>query len=332
MFYKNRFMKATVFSLIILILGIISCGNSQKKEKKETEIPAISVPAFNGDSAYSFVEKQVAFGPRVPNTKGHKDCAEYLENKLKSYGADVVVQKFQVNRYDGVLMNAKNIIASFDSQNVKRIMLCAHWDTRPWADNDIEQNYYKAIDGANDGASGVAVLLEIARAVSESAPEVGIDIILFDAEDSGTPRFHDGNYDEKSWCLGSQYWSYNPHKSGYNARYGILLDMVGAENAVFCKEGFSVDYAGSIVKKIWNKAAELGYSHIFMDEYCGYITDDHVSVNEIARIPCVDIIHNSPTEGFGEFWHTVNDNMDGIDKNMLSKVGNVVLNVIYSEK
>ena len=327
-------MKSLIFSILVIAACGISCGNSQKQSKQETVKTTISVPAFNGDSAYSFVQKQVDFGPRVPNTKGHRECGDYLINKLKSYGAEVVTQEMQLMRYDGVQMNARNIIASFDPQNVKRVMLCAHWDTRPWADNDAnEKNYHTAIDGANDGGSGVGVLLEIARQISMSKPQIGIDIILFDAEDSGTPRFHKGQYDEKSWCLGSQYWAYNPHKAGYNARYAVLLDMVGAKNAVFCKEGFSVDYASSVVKKIWNKAGELGYAHIFVDQHCGYITDDHVPVNEIARIPCVDIIHNDPAAaGFGDFWHTVNDNMDGIDKDMLTKVGTVMLNVIYSEK
>lgn len=330
---NHKFMKGIIYSLLVLVVCGMSCGNSQKQEKNTETQQSATVPVFNGDSAYAFVSEQVGFGPRVPGTDGHKACYEYLYGKFKSYGAEVSVQNFQVNRYDGVLMDAKNIIASFDPENVKRVMLCAHWDTRPWADNDDEENHYKAIDGANDGASGVGVLMEIARLVSVTKPEVGVDIILFDAEDSGTPRFYKGEYDEQSWCLGSQYWAYNPHKTGYNARYGILLDMVGAKDAVFCKEGFSSDYAGSIVNKIWKKAAELGYAHIFSDQCCGYITDDHVPVNEIARIPCVDIIHNDPgTGGFGDFWHTVNDNMDGIDKDMLFKVGTVVLNVIYSEK
>lgn len=325
-------MKGLIFSLLFIITCGVSCGNSQKQENQKVEVPAVTVPVFNGDSAYSFIQKQVDFGPRVPNTKGHKECAEYLIGKLKSYGAEVSTQDFQVNRYDGAIMNARNIIASFDPDNMKRVMLCAHWDTRPWADNDIEKNHFTAIDGANDGGSGVGVLLEIARAISTTKPTIGIDIILFDAEDSGTPRFHKGQYDDKSWCLGSQYWAYNQHKAGYNARYGILLDMVGAPNAIFCKEGFSTDYAGNIMNKIWKKAGDLGYAHIFSSQHCGYITDDHVPVNEIARIPCVDIIHNDPETGFGKFWHTVNDTMDGIDKDMLTKVGTVVLNVIYSEK
>lgn len=328
-------MKYLIFPILFAMMCSVSCGNTKKEAKSEDKVETkVNVPAFNADSAYSYVERQVAFGPRVPNSKGHKECGDYLVAKLKSFGAQVTTQEFEVNRYDGQLMKARNIIASFDSDNTKRVMLCAHWDTRPWADNDPDKaNYHTAIDGANDGASGVGVLLEIARLISQDKPEVGIDIILFDAEDSGTPRFYEGQYDDRTWCLGSQYWALNPHKSSYNARYAILLDMVGAADAAFYREGFSDDYASTVVDKIWKKAAELGYGNIFVNSSAGYITDDHVPVNEIARIPCVDIIHNNPTaEGFGDFWHTVNDNMQGIDRGMLHNVGTVVMNVIYSEK
>lgn len=325
--------KINTVILLCMILGIMSCNNS-KTTASNDNTPKVEIPAFNADSAYSFVEKQVSFGPRVPNTEGHRACSEYLVSKLKSYGAEVVTQEFEAIRYDNEIMRAKNIIASFNPDNMKRVLLCAHWDTRPWADNDSNKdNYHTPIDGANDGGSGVGVLLEIARLISQNKPTIGIDIVMFDAEDSGTPRFHDGQYDETTWCLGAQYWSHNPHKRGYSARYGILLDMVGAPDAVFCREGFSTDYANTVVNKIWNKASELGYSGIFSNQESGYITDDHVPVNLIARIPCVDIIHNDPNNGgFGEFWHTVNDTMEGIDKEMLHKVGNLVVNVIYTEK
>ena len=329
-------MKYIIIPLLIAMVAMLSCGNAKSGQQQDGQAQGqeASVPAFDADSAYAHVKAQVDFGPRVPGSKGHSACADWLIAKLTSYGAEMHVQRVELQRYDGVALPAVNIIASFDPSNTKRVMLCAHWDTRPWADNDDDEgNFHTPILGANDGASGVGVLLEIARLVSTQHPAVGVDIMLFDAEDSGTPRFDQANYDDNSWCLGSRYWAFNPHKAGYTARYGLLLDMVGAADAVFFREGFSHDYASPIIDKVWGKAADMGYSHLFVNDIGGYINDDHVPVNEIARIPCVDIIHNDPTStGFGTFWHTVGDDMSVIDKQMLGIVGAVVTNVIYNEK
>ena len=329
-------MKYIIIPLLIAMVAMLSCGNAKSGRQQDDKAQGqeASIPAFDADSAYAHVKAQVDFGPRVPGSKGHSACAEWLIGKLTSYGAEMHVQRVQLYRYDGVMLPAVNIIASFDPSNSKRVMLCAHWDTRPWADNDDDEgNFHTPILGANDGASGVGVLLEVARLVSTQHPAVGVDIMLFDAEDSGTPRFDQANYDDNSWCLGSRYWAFNPHKAGYTARYGLLLDMVGAADAVFFPAGFSHDYASPIIDKVWGKAADMGYSHLFVNDFGGYINDDHVPVNEIARIPCVDIIHNDPTStGFGTFWHTVGDDMSVIDKQMLGIVGAVVTNVIYNEK
>lgn len=334
-------MSKSIIPILALFLAVASCGSSSKKNdatdaQSAAQPRQVTVPVFDADSAYSYVAAQTEFGPRVPGTEAHARCADYLVAKFKEFGAEVVTQDMELVRYDGVGIRGRNIIASYGGENRKRVMLCAHWDSRPWADNDADAaNHHKHIDGANDGASGVGVLLEIARHLSQQSPAIGIDIVLFDAEDSGTPRFDNAAYDEESWCLGSQYWARAPHKSGYSARYAILLDMVGARDAVFYREGFSENYAHTVVDKIWKKAADLGYAALFVDEPCGYLTDDHVPVNQIARIPCVDIIHYDPNNeesGFGDFWHTVDDNIAIIDKSTLAKVGTVVLNVIYSEK
>lgn len=329
-------MKYLTLIMMIASAMTLSCGNAKSGHQggEQTVPMQVVVPSFNADSAYSYVKRQVDFGPRVPGSDGHKACAAWLEQKLAGFGAKIYKQNVQLQRYDGALLDAVNIIASFDPDNVKRVMLCAHWDTRPWADNDDDPaNHHTPILGANDGGSGVGVLLEVARQIAAAKPAVGIDIMLFDAEDSGTPRFDNDDYDDRSWCLGAQYWAHNPHRQGYTARYGLLLDMVGAADAVFYREGFSQDYAPSVIDKVWDKAAQLGYSHLFVNDFAGYISDDHVPVNEIARIPCIDIIHNDPTTtGFGTFWHTVDDDMDIIDKQMLGIVGAVVLNVIYNEK
>lgn len=330
--------KYTYIGILSLAFICFSCSTNSKQKTNEEEknLPVSVVPAFNADSAYHYIQSQVNFGPRVPNTTEHDACGDYLAQILQSHGATVTNQYADVTAYDGTILKARNIIGSFDPENKKRVALFAHWDTRPWADNDKDEaNHYTPILGANDGASGVGVLLEIARQIQKQQPSIGIDIIFFDAEDYGTPQFYKGNHAEDTWCLGSQYWSRVPHTEGYNARFGILLDMVGGKDATFWQEGFSSEYAPSLVKKVWNKAARLGYGNYFIDQKGGYVTDDHLYVNRIAKIPTIDIIPTQETDetsGFGSFWHTVNDNMDVIDKSTLKAVGQTVMEVIYNEK
>ena len=316
-------------------LLFVSCGSSKKDKTAEEKVIVVKAPDMNADSAYLYVKQQVDFGPRVLGSKAHRECGDFLSAKLASFGAKVYQQEFDATIYDGTTYKARNIIGAFNPDARTRVMLCAHWDSRPWADNDPdEKNHHTPILGANDGASGVGVLLEIARQIQLKAPEIGIDIVLFDAEDYGMPQFT-GKHDEDSWCLGSQYWSRVQHVPHYNARFGILLDMVGGKGATFLQEGYSRDYASSVVKKIWKKANEIGFGTYFPKRSGGYVTDDHVPVNQVAKIPCVDIIpcdEGCELSSFGSFWHTVNDNMDVIDKNTLQAVGQTVMEVIYNEK
>lgn len=314
------------------MISFIACGCNNKTTSKQVEVYQKVSPDFNADSAYAFVQKQVDFGPRVPNTPQHVACGDYLVNELKRFGAEITEQKATLTAYNGTKLNARNIIGSYATDKKDKILLFAHWDTRPYADHDLKkENYHTPILGANDGASGVGVLLEIARQLQKQTPEVGIDIIFFDAEDIGVPAFSD-QHDNNSWCLGSQYWSQNLHSAGYNAKYGILLDMVGATDATFYKEGFSVEYAANTIERIWSTARQLGYGDYFQNKNIGYITDDHVPVNQYAHIPSVDIIHLNKNGGFFPHWHTVNDNMNNISKETLKAVGQTVLEVIYKEK
>ena len=326
-----------VLAIFVTALLLVACGGEKKKSTPTVIEAAAIVPIFDADSAYSFVAEQVAFGPRVPNTEAHRACGDYLENKLRAYGAEVVTQNVTLTAYNGDKLQARNIIAQFQPQKRKRLMLCAHWDSRPWADSDPDQaNHYKPILGANDGASGVGVLMEIARHLSAVPTELGIDIIFFDAEDYG--RHDNDEYSgegmDHSWALGSQYWSRFPHKAGYYARYGILLDIVGASGSTFYREGLSDHYARSIVDKVWAQASKEGYASYFINEQGGMVTDDHLYVNEFMNLPCIDIINcdsNSPN-GFGPYHHTVKDDMGWIDATTLKAVGQTVMAVIYSEK
>jgi len=325
---RNRIVLFFVFSLLLW-----SCGSDKVSDKTQEPIIFKAVPEFSADSAYSFIQKQVDFGPRVPNTEGHRKTRDWLIQKFKDFGLEVQTQDFQAKTWDNQLFNLSNIIASYNPAAKKRVLLAAHWDTRRIADKDT-QRLDEPIDGANDGGSGVGVLLEIARIInsSEIKPEIGIDIILFDGEDDGEPEHMNlRNNSQIWWCLGSQYWSKNTHVSGYSAYYGILVDLVGAKGARFYREGYSMSYGKNIVNKIWNFAAELGYSDFFIMRDAPEIIDDHVFVNRDAGIPMINIVEFSPDFGFGHYHHTHSDNMDIIDKRSLRAVGQTVLFTIYQE-
>jgi glutaminyl-peptide cyclotransferase len=319
-----------ILSFVFVLACFTSCEKDKPKEKA-TEQAKVAVPIFNEDSSYKYVEEQVKFGPRVPNSTAHFKCGDYLIGKLKQSGAEVTVQSFEAKAFDGTKLNLRNIIGSINPKAQMRVILAAHWDTRPFADQDKVLKD-KPIDGANDGASGAGILLEIARAIHELKvePEIGVDLIFFDGEDYGAPESFHGSHND-TYCLGSQYWSKNPHSNAY---YGILLDMVGARNATFAMEGLSMQYAPSIVSKVWDTANKIGYSQYFVYQETGPITDDHTYVNEYAKIPMIDIIEHEKTGDnyFGAYWHTHNDNMNIIDKKTLKAVGQTLLNVVYNER
>jgi Zn-dependent M28 family amino/carboxypeptidase len=326
-------MKILNLYLISIIL-LASCSNDKKTNvsRGENIKTKISIPNFNSDSSYYFVKKQVDFGPRVISTKAWDECSKYLVDKLNSYNAFVKVQEAPIKTYDGKEHVLRNIIASFSVEKNNRIALFAHWDSRHIADHD-SVNTKQPILGANDGGSGVGVLLEIARNLNNQSPNIGVDIILFDAEDYGQPENSQYPIMNESWCLGSQYWSKNPHIKNYYAKYGILLDMVGGENARFRYESTSAYYASDILKKVWDMAHKIGYSDYFIFKSSPQIMDDHYYVNTLMAIPTIDIIEFDPSTktNFNKHWHTHADNMNNVNRKTLKAVGQTVLNVIYSE-
>ncbi len=327
---KQMFRNCII--LLFCLFLLFACSNEPPLKKKEPLKTKITVPEFNADSAYYFVEKQVGFGPRVISSKAWRDCAIWLERKFKAYTPNVMVQEARITTYDKRNHTLKNIIASFSPEKNNRIALFAHWDSRHIADYDTK-NQNSPILGANDGGSGVGVLIELARHFNDRKPNIGVDIILFDAEDYGQPENSGFPIMQDSWCLGSQYWSKNPHKPNYFARYGILLDMVGAKDATFRHEEFSSYFAPNILQKVWRKANQLGYRNHFVFENSKQVLDDHYYVNTIIGIPTIDIIEYDPaTEtNFNKHWHTHKDDMDNIDKNTLNAVGQTLLEIIYNE-
>lgn len=298
--------------------------NTNTVSEKSRVIP----PDFNADSAYQYIKAQADMGPRVPGSKAHAKAVAYYEKHFKNLGAEVKVQGGTMNTYDGKQWRIDNVIATFNPEAKNRILLCAHYDSRPFADKDpVPANRSKPCPGVNDGASGVGVLMEVARQIKDKPTKVGIDIILFDLEDYGD------NGDQFSWCLGAVYWSNNLHKANYKAKYAILLDMVGAKNAIFPREAVSVFHANDVVNKVWNAAEKLGYANYFIYEESAEMTDDHVPINKIAGIPAIDILHyNYATNEFFEQHHTTMDDINVIDKNTLKAVGQTLLEVIYNEE
>lgn len=323
---------------ICTILVLTSCqpepkidtsnNNTTTTNTTVNEKPRVIPPDFNADSAYAFIKAQSDMGPRVPGSTAHKKAVAYYESYFKKLGAEVKVMGNNVTTFDGKQWRIDNVIASFNPTAKTRILLTSHYDSRPVSDKDPKpENRTKPCPGINDGASGVGVIMEIARIITQKQPSVGIDVVLFDMEDYGD------NGDPNSWALGSLDWSKNPHKPGYKAKFGVLLDMVGAKNAVFPKEGVSVFYANDVVNKIWNAGDKLGYGNYFIQEESAEMTDDHVSINQILNIPCVDILHyNYVTNQFFEHHHTTTDDINTIDKNTLKAVGQTLLEVIYNEE
>ena len=326
---------STYLILVSILIGYSSC-KTDKTSKSETkpavQKPRVKIPKFNGDVAYEYTEKQLSFGHRIPGTPEHKATKDWYVKKLKAAGAEVQVQEFKASFLGLENQESYNVIASFNPSHTNRIMLAAHWDSRLIAEKDEDESMQdKPIMGADDGATGTAILLHLAEIIQNNPIDLGVDIVLFDAEDQG-----DSNGVETTWCLGSQYWSKNPHTPNYKAKFGILLDMVGAKDAQFGKEGYSVRNAGFVLEKIWALAQGMGYSDYFQNFNGGGITDDHKYVMEHREFPMVDIINipKNPTTGatsFGHYHHTHKDNIDIVSKRTLKVVGQVVTAVIYKE-
>lgn len=336
-------MKKSKIMIALLIVALIAgaafnflpLNKAEVSETEEIEKVQPVGPDFNADSAYIYLQEQCDFGPRAMNSTAHDKCEKWIIQKFEQYGCKVTTQKATLNGYDGTPLRSTNIMASYNPEATTRIMFCAHWDCRPWADNDPDStNWHKPIIAANDAASGVGVMIELARILKGSGLELGVDFVCFDAEDYGTPQWFEGEDPGDTWALGAQYFA-NNLPEGYAPRYGILLDMVGGVGAKFYREGMSMQYAPAIVKKVWNAARQVGYGSYFPKADGGMITDDHIPVNQTANIPCIDVIPYYPDcaqSSFGPTWHTIADNMDNIDKNTLKAVGQTMVQVLFTEK
>lgn len=352
---KKGMKQLRYIFFLILLAALQACNGGKTVRQAEAEETATVGLSFNEDSAYFFCEQQCAFGPRTMNSAAHDECEAWIIQRFRQYGCEVTTQKANLKGWDGTTLRSTNIIARTNPSASRRIIICAHWDSRPWADNDPDSaNWRKPVMGANDGASGVAVMLELARCINGSVAEnsdfiasdslklnFGIDFVCFDAEDYGTPEWAGRNDSEDTWALGAQHFAANlpaTAAEGGEANaapysFGILLDMVGGQGAHFYHEGLSKYYAPDILAEVWQAACHAGYSSFFLNQDGGTVTDDHKPLNE-AGIPTIDIIAYYPDcqqSGFGPTWHTVTDDMQHIDRNTLKAVGQTLVQFLYGK-
>lgn len=335
-FAKNQQMKLPTI-IIPAVLAMLAACSSAKADRNvaEAETPAEAASTFSADSAYEYVARQVAFGPRVSGMPGHMQCADWLVAELERHGADTVtVQRGTVKRHDGTPLEIANIMARFNPEAQKRVIIAAHYDTRPWADAEADAALHNSpIPGANDGASGAGVILELARQMGLKRPDIGVDLLLVDAEDSGISGAEEDE-SGSSWCLGTQYWAERQPYTAYDRPlYGIVLDMVGGRGARFHREAISQQAVPSLVDRVWGLAARLGHGDVFVNEMGSPVLDDHLFLIQ-AGIPTIDIIENqnAATGTFPPYWHTMGDDMTQIDRATLRAVGETMATLIYSEK
>ena len=319
----NLFIKG----MIMAAIGVAGCSGraSQPAATPEYADSKVEEPtvAFDADSAYAYVAKQLEFGPRVPNTEAHRKAGDWLASELRRHGAQVTEQRMKLKAFDGTVLDARNIFGQYNPEKEDRILLLAHWDCRPWADEDPDPaKRRQPVDGANDGASGVAVLLELARQWSIKEPQTGVDILFSDAEDWGREG------DDDSWAMGTRYFIEHPPVEGYWPSQAILLDMVGGEGAVFCREYFSEHSNPQLNALVWQAAARAGYGDMFLNRMGGAVTDDHIELIK-KGIPAIDIIEFHPENGFNARWHTTSDNLEGISRETLGAVGETIRRIVF---
>lgn len=315
-------------------------------EDVSSQVVSVLRMPFVADSAYVYIHSQVNFGSRVPGTTSHKRCGEWLKKELARHGAQVSEQLGEMTNYAGQQQHVRNIVASVKGNRPQTVLLCAHWDSRPWSDEETNyEDRFTPVLGANDGASGVGVILEIVRQWKILMHDEryvnmlpGLQVVFFDCEDMGTPTHYKGTPRDHTWCLGSQLWASQYRqaiKDGSQPRiaYGVLLDMVGDASATFSRDAYSVRFAPTYVEHIWRTAMSLGYGRYFVSNaQPAYIVDDHCYVNTLAGIPCLDIIdYNAESEtGFQDWWHTQSDDMQNINKQTLQAVGETVITSLCS--
>ncbi len=302
----SRTAGSLLLCVAILASAFLGCARSEK------------APEFTGQAAWRYLKKQCSLGARPPGTAAHDKTIRLIADHLKSRGAEVTLQRFtRGDPYADRSLVFTNVIGSFSPDRKKRVLLGAHFDTRPWADREETDSLRSVpIVGANDGASGVAVLMEIADLIGAVMPkDIGVDLVFFDGEDYGKEG------DLEHYLIGSKYFAAN--LGGYRPEFAIILDMIGAADAQIQKEENSLVGAPDITDEIFRRAESLGLG-IFVSQRGGAIYDDHIPLL-LAGIPAVDLI-SFPYA----YWHTLGDTPDKCSKKSLREVGILVADVLYN--
>jgi len=284
-----------------------------------------NVPRFDEDHAFSYLVAQCDFGPRNPGSDGYYACLDYLITELDQSANEIILQDFsyQEQRYNK-RYNLENIIARFNPDSEFQTVISAHWDTRPWADQeDLRQDRDQPIIGANDGASGVAILLELAKIMGENPPPIGVNLVFFDGEDLGVPGEND------TYCQGSRFFAKNLPIPRPNE--AINLDMVGDKQLVLPIERYSLEYHPELVRHLWDRAKDMGLD-AFIGRVDYAIYDDHIPLNEIAGIPSIDLIDFKYPNSYANFWHTMNDIPENCSEESLGQVGALMVDYIYNRE
>ena len=304
-------MKRILFLVLILFF---SCNTKPRN--------SIDIPNFDSNKAFTYLVKQCEFGPRNPGSSGHLEFSNYLETFLSELEGNLIIQEFiYTEPITNMERNGKNFIIQFNENAEYRLLLGAHWDTRSLSDQDEEvENQSLPVLGANDGASGTSVLMELATIISEKNPEIGIDIVFFDAEDGGFSG------QPETFALGSRFFAENLPIVKPN--FAIIVDMVGDKNLSIPIERISYNIAPEKVKEIWNLAEELSLP-AFKKTIDLEIYDDHVPLWEVAAIPAIDIIDFQYPNMFYNHWHTQRDTPENCSPQSLGQVGNLLVNYIY---
>jgi len=314
-------MKLLFAALACMITGM-QCSPEQPRHpgpQVQKAVSPIRTPVFDKERAFRSLTSQTDFGPRVPGTAAHEKCLAFLRRELQAEADTVRVQPFTHVGYEGTPLAMTNVIASFNPSSSDRILLIAHWDSRGRADEDPDPaKQGLPVPGANDGASGVAVLLEIARAFKAQPPPVGVDMLFTDGEDFGKESDFD------NYFLGARHFAKHL-PPGYAPAFGILLDMVGDKDLEIMKEPYSVEYAPDVVELVWAAARDAGV-YQFTENTQRHVLDDHIPLNE-AGIKTIDLIDFEYP-----YWHTTADTPDKCSPESLEAVGNVLLHLLYQQR
>ena len=281
-------------------------------------------PVFDGQAAYGLVETQVEFGPRVPGTAGHERQLDWMLARLDSLAPDLVADTFPYVTTYGDSLPLVNVLARYRPELERRVLVLAHWDTRPTSDEAGDAaSQALPLPGANDGASGTAILLELARLMASEPPPMGVDLLFVDGEDYGpTPD---------DMFLGAERYAERLPLAGEGIRpiYGVLLDMVGDSDPSFPIEGNSAEFARVVVQKVWRAAARLGYEDVFPESVGIPLGDDHIPLIEAGLLTAnvIDFTYGGP---LNPYWHTPQDIPSNVSASTLAIVGEVMIELIYS--